>query len=154
MGHVKYGHELFEFLRQSSPSFFVVEDYLIRTKRVGTQHYTPDWDRAYAARAIGSIEDRADYLQVPVYFQQSSVLESTAGKFGIPYSKGKHVMDAVSAVLHGFYYAEKHLGLKPTGKELVPSPQPIRGTTVVTVSGMGDIAKALSKRQSRNRKRT
>lgn len=137
MGEVQY-EELAMLLEEYHPiDFFVVEQFMVRTKssKAGKNHRVAEFDKAIAARAIGKVEARAERLGVPVHFQQSSILEGAAGMFGI--KRRSHQKDVLSAVLHGLHYAHIHLGLAPTVKDWSSAEDDTPAqTVVVAMDGM------------------
>lgn len=152
MGGAAYGEDLYKLLMMMDPKFFIVEEFMVRTARVGKQQgikYTKEWDKVVTARAIGMIESRAFHIGCPVYFQQASILSSMAQKYGFP-SKG-HLRSAqhpVDAILHGYYYAEKHLGLLPPYNPVEVKPVEKKPTVIVQINNYRDIRKAMKKRKS------
>lgn len=124
-------------------AFFVIEEYRNITPDIGQQQrirYTKRWDKVPAARAIGCIQMRADMLGIPTYYQPANIKGPTAQMFGLPNDRN-HMMNAV---LHGLRYAKEHLGLRPPE---LPVPETVvsKTATIVPVSGIGDIAKAMRK---------
>jgi hypothetical protein len=152
MGSVLYGKDLYELLQTYDPDFFVVEEFMLRTKRAAgnsNMHYTKEWDRVYAARAIGYVEARAHELRVMVHYQQPSVMEATAKKFGLPTKGLRKAQHQIDAVIHGYYFAEQHLGKLPTHLPTIQDVTTVKKTStkIVSINSYGEINKALKKAQ-------
>lgn len=150
MGSVLYGKDLYDLLQTMDPDFFVVEEFMLRTQRAGKNYkikYTKEWDRVYAARAIGYVEARAHALGVMVHFQQPSIKEPVAKRYGFPLSGLRKSQHQIDAVIHGYYYAEKHLGKVPLNLPTIRDVTTVKPTTtkIVSLNSFGDINKALRK---------
>lgn len=147
IGEATYGRKLWFTLMGHHPvDFYVYEEFRNRPRGKKEMRYMKYWDKVIAARAIGFIEMRAIMLDIPVYPQEPAIKPLTAQAFNLPNDRD-HMMNAV---LHGLHYAKANLGLLP-GEHLTTAVQkPIepRHTTVVTASGLGDIAK-LTKKQTK-----
>lgn len=147
MGEVQY-EELAALLEEYHPiDFFVVEEFMVRTKysHAGRKHHVAEFDKAIAARAIGKIEARAELIRVPVHFQQSNILEGAGMMFG--YKKKGHKKDVISAVLHGLHYAHINFGLLPNRVVSIEESVVAVPTTVVPLSGSFKQALKAAKRK-------
>lgn len=149
-GRLKYGEELNTFLSiAGGPAcdLFIIEEYMLRTKRSGTQHWTPENDRIYAARAIGAIERRAHEIGAHIHWQYPSQLGPASQAFDLSLTGFRSAQHPIDAILHGLYYAWKNLGILPPDRpvESTPPPQDLgtrAETRVVQVSSLGDLRKA------------
>lgn len=150
MGGVEYGAELFDFLQEMVPNFYVVEEYMLRTARVGRQQgikYTKEWDKVITARAIGAIEARARELRREVIFQQPSIKSATAPKYGLPLTGLRSAQHPIDAIIHGYYYAEKRLGIPPPYNPVPVTPVKVEPVRIVQINDYSELKRAMKKRK-------
>lgn len=105
---------LWPWLREQAPDIFVVENFRIRP--YGGRRVSKMWSSPVALQIIGAVKARADEVKAFLHLQEPSVLPVGCGFMGIPYTKGKHLPDELSAMAHGAYYLVKTAGMNP--KEL------------------------------------
>lgn len=141
MGEMMPG-EFIEFLEETDVDFYVVEDWMVRPpkKKTDFQHR---WDRAIAARMIGTVMSISHRKDRPIVWQQPSIKPMAAQKFNLP-NKGSHMMDAV---LHGTWYLRK--GEVPDVEKQLPTQRGgitergVRGPTrVAQISSLGGLRAA------------
>lgn len=156
MGYVEYGPKLFTTLMMIEPKFYVVEEFMLIDKETARRnrinHYTQKWDKVFAARVIGAIEQRAAYLNVPVHFQRPIILKTASNAFGLSLTKFNKLQHPIDAILHGAYYAWKNMGILPVDLGMTqPHFEEQRETTVVTMDDYSQISK-LTKKQIKKSK--
>lgn len=104
VGEIK-GHDNFlDWLDQRTEIFIgcIVEEYTVRN-----QQFNHQGSKVPTIQLIGAIKRWAKKRNTPVYEQPSSALPIACRFAGVPYKKGVHVRDALSAYAHGVYWLQK-----------------------------------------------
>jgi hypothetical protein len=152
MGEVAYD-KLARYLAEfAEVKFYVVEQFLVRTRRAGDagkMRYVKEWDPVPAARAIGKIEGQAELLAAPVYFQNSSLMREAAQMFRLPLNRSHRM----NAILHGLHYAHVHLGLMPDREPLKLDDSGPSPATVIAVPANSSMHAAWKKAARRSKRR-
>lgn len=107
-GTLKWENEIFDWITEQSPNYWIVEDYIIRPEwAAGANH---DFNRGITLQVIGAIKLWARAGGAVVNLQQPSLKPAAYGQMGATYVKGKKNMHHMDAIAHGTWYINHKLG--------------------------------------------
>lgn len=99
--------EIWEFIRDTNPDVWVVENYKLRPYGTGGMKYDHAWSELFTIRVIGAIQYKAYVEKQEFVLQEPTIKRPAMGLLSGKVYQKKSNQHALDAYLHAYYYIVK-----------------------------------------------